>query len=908
MFNMPYYYSNEKEDQYFKGIPPKSLNYENYCLKVQTDEKLKQRETFCEGFCLCSLPFENFRVLDICKKFNASCGHELCKSGCAINPGVILKYPLEKTENLEINDGTASVCFPHGIKLCHSEKEQPKMMKDFDTWITNDKGFKIYMKNFHFYLKMSPKEFSMIYNISLVDYYIKAFQNVEKPKGKSTDLDGDYLNSLLNPNFVYIPCCICLISKYGYEKQMEACLECIYQLLIQNKDLLKEESKLIYLIKYLINSVPIPDIESNVVFYITHTDPSKQHIKITNPNLDAFKAKDNLYELFELFSSDNIIEIFSMLLFEQRLIFVDDDIARLNRVTYYFKELLYPVNWVHVYIPIIKFDTTTAATTFLPYIIGIDVALLDIVLKIDEMNEDEEIKYLIFLQEKGESSICPYKHGSMVIEKTSYYSDLLKSILKYDLKEKLDGIKKKVKEPVKGEEKININLEIRDCFIEIFAQMFHNINKYLGLVDNNIAFNRTLFLEGIEEKEKDFYSQVVDSQLFDYFITYFMKEEFKQYNKYFINKIEFYNKTNETFETFVKQYEVKEIYKIKPDFLKANKDNINQNNSRIVENIEGINSVIKNNNIFKSKIFDIYLIPEKTEQLKKQKENKGITNIKTIEEKNKKDYKILRREKLISLINFEKIDKEGLKKDKIKEKEIEKMKEFINDFINEFMTKIFKSDESQMDIGKKSVLKQSCKKDIQTLLNTSIGRKHFIFLLHQNKHNTISLKKKFFDILGDLIYKTLLLLKKEDMSEENIVQIIQLTSSTKYFERRIEEKEKIKYHTGEERENWALWDEYNKIIQKKIGYFYDMSFWTNWCDILLKEKSKKGKKEEEKNEVIKSIILRLCDLMIECDLSRDFITSSCSFLIEAYLEKEKEKKELEMIKRDIMNHIDKRLI
>ena len=183
---MSCYYSDEKEDRYFKGIVPESLNYENYCLKVQTDEKLKQRETFCEGFCLCSLPFENFRVLDICKKFNASCGHELCKSGYAINPGVILKYPLEKTENLEINDGTASVCFPHGIKLCHSEKEQPKMMKDFDTWITNDKGFKIYMKNFNFYLKMSPKEFFKIYNISLVDYYIKALQNVEKPKGKST--------------------------------------------------------------------------------------------------------------------------------------------------------------------------------------------------------------------------------------------------------------------------------------------------------------------------------------------------------------------------------------------------------------------------------------------------------------------------------------------------------------------------------------------------------------------------------------------------------------------------------------------------------------------------------------------------------------------------------------------------
>ena len=75
-----------------------------------------------------------------------------------------------------------------------------------------------------------------------------------------------------------------------------------------------------------------------------------------------------------------------------------------------------------------------------------------------------------------------------------------------------------------------------------------------------------------------------------------------------------------------------------------------------------------------------------------------------------------------------------------------------------------------------------------------------------------------------------------------------------------------------------------------------MSFWTNLCDILLKEKSKKGKKKEEKNEVIKSIILRLCDLMIECDLGRDFISSSCSFLIEDSLEKEKEK-EKEKIKK-----------
>ena len=72
-------------------------------------------------------------------------------------------------------------------------------------------------------------------------------------------------------------------------------------LLTNNKEDEKENSKLNnlnYLIMYLINSVPIPDVESNVAFYIPCNDPSKNLITLPYPKLEGFSIEDDLYELF----------------------------------------------------------------------------------------------------------------------------------------------------------------------------------------------------------------------------------------------------------------------------------------------------------------------------------------------------------------------------------------------------------------------------------------------------------------------------------------------------------------------------------------------------------------------------------------------------------------------------------
>ena len=115
---------------------------------------------------------------------------------------------------------------------------------------------------FHFYLEMSLDDFSKKYNNTPEEYIIKAALPLVSQSGEKYNFD---FKDFVKVEYIYIPCCICLISKYRYEKQMKTCLESIYQLLIgfEEKDNLNQ---LNYLIMYLINSVPIPDVEGVLVF------------------------------------------------------------------------------------------------------------------------------------------------------------------------------------------------------------------------------------------------------------------------------------------------------------------------------------------------------------------------------------------------------------------------------------------------------------------------------------------------------------------------------------------------------------------------------------------------------------------------------------------------------------------
>ena len=866
-----------------------SQNYEEKFLVPKNYQSFnkKHRETFCEGFFITSFPFQKGQVIEKSQSFPALCGHAECSSLPAMQPQILYRYPLEDTKSLELKDLAATLCFPTGIKVCYNNEEEPKIIDDYVTPIINQKGERYYMVTYHFYLKMENSIYNNKYEMHPLKDHLRRFaddylditeKDINKKKIK-IEKDLEKAQNLGFRDFVYIPYCICLISKYPYIDEIKRCLESIYYLIIE-----KDKDELINkFIMHLINSVPIPEIQSMVQFYIPYN--KENCLKIKYPKLNDLKIMNSsMCNLLKYFPIDLIISIFRLLLFEKKILFIDNDYTRLSNFTDNFISLLYPFQWIHTYIPIMSNQMLQYLETFLPFINGINISFLPLVKELyqaDDMEQNEEI-FLIYIQDKK------FKLGTSLIGKNKnnhkYFEANVPSLpnnLEKELKNKL----KKIKDEIDNFEKthhVSKNLEefeikIRIAFIEFFVQMFHDIDKYLTFLDEDIVFNKNLFMEKIQKYDKNFYNEFTDTQLFQIFTQNIVKDEMN----FFKLMMEDYNKNNGKFTYDEddkikdnKNFSIKENYIITPDYLNINdkntqtiEDKINQQYN-IKENInkqitEYIQEIDKDKYDYNN--LNIYTIPK---EVKKSNVNLTI-NIKNNILANKENQKFIFNQ-LIKYIkrgrNYEMNEKE---------------ENFLKERIKDFTVKIFKSEELKIDDN-------NIKKEIGNDLNTSIGREFFVNLISKNTNNIILLKNNCFIILGKIIYN-IILLSLLNIAENDIIleQVIKLLKSLKFFGK--EELNVLSKMINEkEKSTVTLWDVYKQKIQS-YSKVNQENLWKKWYQINLE-----NEKDQDNPDIKKNIILGLLDIMFDLELDITFIKKTIEDIMKMAL-KENEEKQNEIL-------------
>ena len=108
--------------------------------------------------------------------FPAQCTHEACSKLPAMKPEIIFRYPLQDTKTLELNNLAATICFPTGIKVCYDENGPKKIIKDYVTSITNQKGERYYMMNYHFYLKYPNDDYHKQFTETTLKYNLRKFE------------------------------------------------------------------------------------------------------------------------------------------------------------------------------------------------------------------------------------------------------------------------------------------------------------------------------------------------------------------------------------------------------------------------------------------------------------------------------------------------------------------------------------------------------------------------------------------------------------------------------------------------------------------------------------------------------------------------------------------------------------
>jgi len=85
-----------------------------------------------------------------------------------------------------------------------------------------------------------------------------------------------------------------------------------------------------------------------------------------------------LTEYFNAVDSQNMIIIFASMLFERRIIFTSKKLYRLSACVQSANAILYPMNWQHIFIPVMPQSLIDYLLAPMPYLIGLPRSLFQV--------------------------------------------------------------------------------------------------------------------------------------------------------------------------------------------------------------------------------------------------------------------------------------------------------------------------------------------------------------------------------------------------------------------------------------------------------------------------------------------------------------------------------------------------
>ena len=689
-------------------------------------------ETFTMAFFISTFNFKQPKVIDKSDELAADCGHSFCSSLPAIVPEIFARYPEKDTKDFEISDLGASICFPNGIKICFEKNEMHvNGLKNYSSILTNQVGKRYFICTYHLYFKYSYEEFMKEYEY-----------------GNSIDKT---LLQAIRVKSIYIPFCICLLSKYPFFTQMEKCLESL-RFTIANHRI--NPSEIYKLLVYLTKSVPIPPVGTRINFPLPYYP---DFISINQPKYkDIFLFGDNPSIILEYLSVEEIIIILRLLLFEQKVLLVGNNYDIISQIAFNFSVLLYPMQWVHTFIPIMTQKMMKYLDSFLPFFNGMHISLYELASGIFE-DIKENIFIFDFNKHNFEMNTFPNLNSKNIIKKIN---ELIPQFPKNTLNNLTFGLgvvkaylDKSKNSNTKNnfnnstEENLGINIKIKQVFIQAFIEILYDYKSYLSLINEKPIFNTKAMLEKKPKGDYKFYKELTETQLFQVFIQ--NNPVNKKADTFFEEQLEIYENLKEKKEfkeEFINNYnitcEINEDYFITPEILE-NFDIKGNKKIKFQENLKGD----EYKKILRKKYlkYDTYF-----KQKSILKFNKLIINDKLDFDNNKIDKNVIYYIIPNTKFNFEKekrrktIKRKSLLINKLGEELTPEVKDEIRENISDVITKIFKNDViSDPEESLKSVLDS---------LNSDYGIDLYINSLYKNKG---ILYKETFEFLDELIFSSI---------------------------------------------------------------------------------------------------------------------------------------------------------
>lgn len=303
---------------------------------------------------------------------------------------------------------------------------------------------------------------------------------------------------------------ICVISKYPYYNALRDCLSCLLIQLRTCRMADFEERVKEFTAKLALVPIPPPG-QLHVVF-------SLRPLQIVLPSReekDRIAVDLDLHLPLLCFRPEQVLEIITSILTEQRVVFVSSDWARLTLVAECFMLFIQPLHWQHPFVPILSrqmLDFLMAPTS---YLMGCHAD------HIEEVLAETDDLILIHIDEgrvsssSGDDADLP-KTPSLAMQ--CFIRRLEEVKVHYDLELCHLGQGTDVNDlrSHRRQWQHRLNTQIQNITLELIVNIFRAVHEHLNY--EHRVFNSEEFLKSREPSDKLFYQKVLDTHIFHSFL------------------------------------------------------------------------------------------------------------------------------------------------------------------------------------------------------------------------------------------------------------------------------------------------------------------------------------------------------------------------------------------------------
>ncbi|KAJ8004732.1 hypothetical protein DPEC_G00139350 [Dallia pectoralis] len=307
---------------------------------------------------------------------------------------------------------------------------------------------------------------------------------------------------------LYTAYAICVLSRHPYYNALRDCLSC---LLVQLRTCrLSEERVEEFAAKLSLVPIPPPG-QLHVMFSLRPLMvvlPSREDKDLPAVDLD-------LHLPFLCFTSEQILQIITGILMEQRVVFFSADWSRLTLMAECFLLYIQPLRWRHPYAPILSgqmLDFITAPTAF---IMGCHLNHLE------QVAAETVDLMLINIDHGTVSSSCSESVDIPDIPSASAecFTKRSQSLqLQYDLEVCHQAVGADINDVrmLRRQWQQDLNLHIQNITLELIVNIFRDVTIHLNY--EHRVFNSVEFLNNREPADQPFYKRVLETHIFHSFL------------------------------------------------------------------------------------------------------------------------------------------------------------------------------------------------------------------------------------------------------------------------------------------------------------------------------------------------------------------------------------------------------